>query len=512
MKIQQKLFTAFLCGSVVLVGAMYGLMQWSFDQGMIDYVNQRELNAQTDLAGSLAQQYQANGDWDFLRDNHRLWRQLLDGSRNSNAEERSPRDHRPPHERNSFDRHHRPPHHPPPHRSLRPDDRRSFGTREQTQRPPKPKDDRKGGKRPPPRTPVILLDQDKQAVFGRYDPDQKTPLMPIVVNQQTVGWLTVPSRNNMSEAFDVGFVKQQQTAFIVISVILLVLSACIAYPLAIALTKPIKKIAAGTHEITSGNFDVEINHNSNDELGQLTRDFNTLAKTLAANETARKRWIADISHELRTPLAISRGELEAMIDGVRPLSTDNIQSTHQEVLHLQRIVDDLYELANADIGALTYQKEELDFAELVEEQVEKQVEKAKLLGLAIESHIPDNELELWGDETRLSQLINNLITNSIKYTDSDGIIKVRLGVKKKVAQLIIEDSSPGVSPQEIEKLFDPLYRVENSRNRKTGGSGLGLAICKKIVEGHNGTIAAESSELGGLRMVITLPTLSQPLT
>lgn len=491
MKIQTKLFFAFLAGSLILVTSMYGLMQWSFDKGMLDYINERDLSAQGALADSLGKLYAREGSWDFIRRNHRLWRELLQ-SHESDGELEPDNGRRPPGQ-------HRPP--PRPSASTR---GQGSGTR-----PPRP--DAYGHLPPPDRRPapprprIILLDEGEQVLFGPPDYQQNTPRIEITANDQVVGWLTIPPRDNLSNAYDVGFVREQQTAFLLISGLLLLLSACIAYPLAIVLTRPIKQLAKGTSQLTSGNYDYEIHHHSRDELGQLTQDFNRLARTLAANENARKHWIADISHELRTPLTICRGELEAMLEGVRPATTDTISSTHQEILRLQRIVEDLYELANADIGALRYQFSDLDFTELVAHQVEKYQQQAGERQIQLQCQLPGRELWVNGDETRLSQLINNLLSNSLKYTDSGGSVLLSLQRKNHNALLTIEDSSPGVTAADLEKLFDPLFRVESSRNRKTGGSGLGLAICKKIVAGHNGKIQLSHAPAGGLKVIIELP-------
>ncbi|MCG8311889.1 MAG: ATP-binding protein [Pseudomonadales bacterium] len=470
MSIQQKLFLAFLMGSIALVTAMYGMMQWSFDQGMLDYVNQRELESQGVLAPMLAAQYQRHGSWQFLEGNHRLWRRLLARSQGiPDTAQPEPRD-RPP---------------PQHHRSQPPN-----------LMPPPPNQ---------PRPRIMLLNAQKQALFGNYNPDDELPLIPIEVDNQAVGYLTLAQRKHMSEAFELSFVKEQQTAFLMISAAVLIISICIAYPLAILFTRPIKQIATATHQLASGDYSLALAVSSDDELGKLIQDFNELASTLAANESARKRWIADISHELRTPLAICRGELEALIDAVRPLSKESIVSTHQEILRLQRLVEDLYELANADIGALSYNKESVDLARLLADQCDKLHHQAKLLDQTFVTDIPEDSVDIWGDPTRLSQLISNLLVNSIKYTDEKGTIQVSIRANTGAVNICIQDSPPQVNEQDLKKLFDPLFRVERSRTRETGGSGLGLAICKKIVEGHHGTIVAKPSSLGGLQIEITLP-------
>ena len=134
------------------------------------------------------------------------------------------------------------------------------------------------------------------------------------------------------------------------------LVALVTLPLARHLVEPLKLITQGMHKLTQGDYQQSINLKREDELGRLSRDYNELAHSLAESETTRKRWLANISHELRTPVAILRGELEAMLDEVRPLNKKNIASANDEVKHLQRLIDDLNLLTSADIGGMRYRK------------------------------------------------------------------------------------------------------------------------------------------------------------
>jgi two-component system sensor histidine kinase BaeS len=245
---------------------------------------------------------------------------------------------------------------------------------------------------------------------------------------------------------------------------------------------------------------------SDDELGRLARDFNTLALTLEKNEKARRQWVADISHELRTPLAVLRGEVEALQDGVRIPSPDTIRSLHGEVMRLNRLVDDLYQLSMTDLGALTYRKEDLNPAEPITDALAIYRAEFDRKGISIEEDIPRLEsATVFGDQERLCQLFKNILDNSLKYTDEGGMLAVRLDCRDGKAVVDIEDSAPGVSEKDFERLFERLYRVEASRNRAAGGAGLGLAICRNIVEAHSGTIDARPSKLGGVWIRVTLP-------
>jgi two-component system, OmpR family, sensor histidine kinase BaeS len=231
-----------------------------------------------------------------------------------------------------------------------------------------------------------------------------------------------------------------------------------------------------------------------------------MALTLEKNEKARRQWVADISHELRTPLAVLRGEIEALMEGVRTVSPEAIRSLHAEVLRLHRLVDDLHQLALSDLGALTYRKEELDLADALRESIETCRGAFISKGVDLISDISGTQgITIFADRERLLQLFSNLLDNSLKYTDSKGELKVRLSSDSDRVVVEFEDSAPGVPEDEVGKLFDRLYRVEGSRNRASGGAGLGLAICRNIVEAHAGTIAAYPSSLGGVlvRVILT---------
>ena len=242
-----------------------------------------------------------------------------------------------------------------------------------------------------------------------------------------------------------------------------------------------------------------------DELATLALNFNDLAATLEQNEASRKRWLADIAHELRTPLAIVKGELEAMEDGVRPINIRNIASISEEVNHLQSLINDLNELNQAEIGAMRYQKSALNISELLMLNAERHRALLKSHGLVLSLEIPENKISCWADAKRLNQLLDNLFTNSAKYTDAPGQVICRLVEKPDDVFIYLEDSQPGVSEADLEKLFEHLYRVDSSRNRKTGGSGIGLALCKNIVYAHQGKLSAHASALGGLMIKISLP-------
>lgn len=230
----------------------------------------------------------------------------------------------------------------------------------------------------------------------------------------------------------------------------------------------------------------------------------TLTRTLEAAEQSRRDWVADTSHELRTPLAVLQAEIEALQDGVHEVNEHTLGVLHSEVRHLSKLVSDLNELAQADAGGLSYRFTRVDAGAIVTSVADAFRERLSQIGLKLEIEIKGSCL-LEADADRLRQLWINLFENSLRYTNSGGLIRVRMKKGEDVLEATIEDSPPGVPAGMHEKLFERFFRADPSRTRGRGGSGIGLALVRSIVQTHGGTIKAGASELGGLELRLTFP-------
>ena len=258
----------------------------------------------------------------------------------------------------------------------------------------------------------------------------------------------------------VDFIEQQEHYLWLIALIAMILVALVTLPLARHLVEPIKLIAQGMHKLTQGNYKQIITLKRQDELGELSRDFNELALTLVENDSARKRWLANISHELRTPVSILRGELEAMLDNVRPLNKDNITSANEEVIHLQRLIDDLNLLTSTDIGGMRYRKKNQSLTSLLCEVVDKYSRYLKDANITLNLEIKNKEIVVFIDKTRVFQLFENIINNCIKYSSASRLnIKVSVKNLEGIASVIIkfEDNGVGVDDVHLPHLFEHLY-------------------------------------------------------
>jgi two-component system sensor histidine kinase BaeS len=460
--ITYRLFLSMLLAAVLSVVTTVAVLQWSVTQGFMRYVTAMEKVSVAQLQQTLEEQYARRGSWNHLAEDPERWRDLVRASLPGEPPEKEPQAALPPEPR-----------------PLPPHVKRRFAQR------------------------LFLLDTRRQLVAGRQD-DSAATLVPLMHGGALVGYLGYVPATGLGDDHQLRFLKEQRLAFVLAAAIVVLLAAGFSLLLARRLVRPLRGLANATHGLTAGDFSLRVPGAGSDELGQLARDFNTLALTLERNEQSRRQWVADISHELRTPLAVLRGEIEALQDGVRPLDQGAVQSLHGEVLRLGRLVDDLYQLALSDVGALVYRKEAVDLVPLLRGEVALYEQGFRDKGISVGTDLTGPAM-VFADAPRLQQLFGNLLDNALHYTDPGGEVVMRLSPGNGMVTVELEDSAPGVTDDDLEHVFERLYRLEASRSRAAGGAGLGLAICRNIIEAHGGTVNAHHSPLGGILIRVDLP-------
>jgi two-component system sensor histidine kinase BaeS len=480
-----------IVGIVILsVGTMAWMSSQNLKTGFIAYLNEQETDNLEELSKLLATEYKREGNLNRFQNNRRAMRELLEKIRPQQA----------PAEVKIPDRPNR---RPPPHMDGPPSRDSDVDVQ------PRRLEERPG---PPPGDPtgfaqrLSLIGQDGQALIGPQDaPGSK--IIPILVDNVTVGSLRLAPQRHINNPSGSGFVRSQIRQMIWLAIGLALFSILFSWWLARHLLRPVASLHSVTKRIAQGQFDARASVISGDELGELAVQVNAMAKSLQYSEVQRRKILANISHELRTPLTVIRGEIEAMLDGIRQINPAALKSLHEEVLRLNKLIDDIHQINLADSGDLSYQLSRIDLGEFIQETVDRfrpNIEKAKLR-LAFQA--PSSPLYINADTGRLGQVISNLLENCIRYTDAGGCIEcavVRIG---PVIELSIEDSAPGVPDGTHTRLFERLYRADHARSREHGGSGLGLSICKALIESHNGKIEAQPSALGGIKILIRLPAL-----
>ena len=240
------------------------------------------------------------------------------------------------------------------------------------------------------------------------------------------------------------------------------------------------------------------------EVGELGAAFNEMSEHLDRMERQRKAMVSDVSHELRTPLSNIRGWLEAAQDGVADLGPALTASLVEEATLLQHIVDDLQQLALADVGKLRLHPEPVDVADLVEQIATVYRAAAEAAELVLTAEVTGRP-HLDADPVRLRQAVGNLLANAVRYTPAGGRVGLSAHADGDDVLIEVADTGPGIAPEHLPHLFDRFWRAEKSRSRQTGGSGLGLAIVRQLAEAHGGSAAVRSEPGQGATFTLRLP-------
>ena len=508
MKLKYQLFLALLAGGGMLILLLAAYATWSFERGFLDYVNRIEHKRLEPLTMVLVEGYTKQGDWNWITaDNHKRWRSLLKENLRSDGRRQRPSnlarsliladaDKTILISRESL-----------PHSGESRDSDRRNDVRPKDDKPKDSilRDDKLEGDKPSGDKPQDNKARDNQRNDEiRTTEPQVIRWSPLMLNDQVIGYLGNLPLRRAPPGLDQLFAESQRRSLVYASLALLPLSALMAWVLTTRIVRPLNQLNSAVARIGDGEFSERLPATRRDELGDLSRQVNRLAGALESNLHARQRWLAEISHELRTPVAVLQAELEAMQDGVINVDDVALTSLHSETTRLSRLIDDLRDLTLADAGALDYQFKQLDFANLVADLLDHAHTRLASAELTLKL-VNNGPLMIDADEQRINQLINNLLQNSLRYTDAGGILDIVVNRLGDHVQMLWADSAPGVPESDLPQLFDPLYRADASRHRASGGSGLGLAIVEKIAKAHGGFVHAETSALGGLAIELRLP-------
>ncbi|MFN2134540.1 MAG: sensor histidine kinase [Candidatus Promineifilaceae bacterium] len=360
-----------------------------------------------------------------------------------------------------------------------------------------------------------LLDSDGQMVASRGGQsraaDEFDLQLPVTVSGQTAGTLLATPAGRGERAGE-QFLASVNQAILWSGLAAILVALFLALLLARRLTQPLSRLAAATRAVAAGDLSQQVPVSSDDELGQLASDFNRMAAALELSEKQRRQLLADTAHDLRTPISVIRSHLEAMLDGVFPLTEENLAVIHEETLHLGRLVEDVRVLSLAETGQLPLDKKALDLRALASQMVASFSPLAEADGVTLTAALKEVS-PVFGDEARLHQVLANLLANALRYApqgvESPPTVMVSLAQEGDKVQLAISDNGPGLTAEQRARVFDRFWRSDEARERQAGGSGLGLAISQSIVAAHQGSITVQSLPGEGTTFTITLPALPQ---
>lgn len=284
-------------------------------------------------------------------------------------------------------------------------------------------------------------------------------------------------------------------------------AAVLSLLLASRITGPLREVAAAAARLARGDFGQRVPVRTRDELGELAAAFNAMAEALGRQEALRRHMAADIAHELRTPLAVLQANLEAMLDGVRPVTVEAVAELHHETELLARLVADLRDLSLAEAGQLPLRRQPTDLAGLARTTVGQFVARAESKDVRLAVVAADDLPPADVDPDRVAQVLSNLLDNALRHTPAGGAVEVRVepGTRPDNVHVAVRDSGPGIPAEHLPHVFERFYRVDPARARAEGGSGIGLAVVKQLVEAHGGTVTAESRPGQGTTFRLTLP-------
>ncbi|MDQ0568561.1 two-component system sensor histidine kinase BaeS [Variovorax paradoxus] len=513
LTLSRKIFLALAALLIVLLLSFAGLSIVALQRGLGSYVAEIEIRRMDWLAQLLLKHYAANGDWKKLRDNDDAWHRLqmgrlaavLDGANNAEERKLPPwYENREPGGNGPENGSRPPPSLPSAQLDLLP---RRFGP------PPPPwffPDSREAADSIYQRLGVI--DAQGAHVVGAQVDDEDAARLPLRHGRSVVGYLVLAPVQGLESEADRAFLARQSGVIALTGLCGLVFALLLSWLLARRWFRPIDELTQAAEDVARGRLSTRVAVQGSDELALLGKTFNDMAQRLDTVEASRRAWLADAAHELRTPLAAMRAEIEALQDGVRTFDERTALRLHRQVIRLGQLVDDLRssmrepqsDLLSTTLFPLSLLKEALDHTR----------DRFATRGITVDRSAIDlvsagAQPMIDGDAHRLHQVFMNLLENTLAYTDPGG--QLRIGViidgawSGNSLTLHFDDSAPGVPETEMPRLFDRLFRGESSRSRELGGSGLGLSICRATIEAHGGSIDAEASELGGLRLTIKLP-------
>ncbi len=474
--IKLKLWLTLFIALVVSLGALLTLSYLSVKQRFLEYATDQILERLEPLEQALIEVYSDAGSLAPFVKNPNRWSQLRDTTYRQYLKDQSRRNFAPttPKEQDWSERE-------AVERKLQPNQRAFFQH-------------------------LILLDDRQRLVAGRPKEEANYVMRELAHGERTIAHIGYIKPKAFLRSVDKLFVDQQIKSLGILSVFMVFAALLVTVFVSRWLVTPLSTLAQSAKRVAAGDFSVRVDLQADDELGKLCQNFDDMTQSLEKNATMRKQWVADISHEMRTPLSVLKAQLEAMEDGIRPPTSENLELLRRNVDSLSGVVDDLYELSLADLGELRLHKSRVSMPQLLLSVLSEFEEKFRQRELSV-SHEFDASADrmIAVDAKRIKQLFRNLLENCYRYTDIGGKIHIYMERVDGVLKTQVEDSAPSVSAAALSHIFDRLYRVEASRNRETGGAGLGLSICRSIAQTHGGRIYAGKSALGGLRQTLELP-------
>lgn len=354
---------------------------------------------------------------------------------------------------------------------------------------------------------TVVVSPDDAEIGTQISDIALSQALPLEVNGEVVGYL-VPEGGivELPDDFDEILIERVNRASLYAALISGGIAILLALILASLILRPVRSLTRAVNQMAGGDLSQRVTVHGSGELASLGQTFNQMATSLQEADERRQSMTADIAHELRNPLAIQRAHLEALQDGVYPLTQENLAMIEEQNRQLTRLVDDLRTLALVDAGELSLNMRSVDLTELCKDLAARFQPQADAKSVRITSNCGAVRLTSQADKERLQQILDNLLHNALRYTPENGLIAISLQRQGNSAIFSIHNNGPYIPPEVLEHLFERFYRGDKARDRASGGTGLGLAIARKLAEAHGGTLIGENHPSGGVVFKLVLPT------
>jgi signal transduction histidine kinase len=363
---------------------------------------------------------------------------------------------------------------------------------------------------------LTLLNADKKEIWA-MNPDEiadmssenagsdyQTTTFRITNNGKTVGYVMIGQYTPLllSEQ-DINFIKSINWNIAISVIITIILSALISMYFTRQFSNPIKEVSETSVELSEGKYKAKAKAKSSVlEISNLIKSINILGDRLKSQDDLRKRLVSDISHEIRTPLNIFQNNLEAMIDGVFPATTERLIYLNDEVIRFGKLLNNLDILKEFEEEKVNLHFEKFNLDELIINVVDSYSihlnSNHKQLLLNIQSN---GKYLTYGDKDKIRQVFINVLSNAVKFTDNNGRITIKIYNEKDNIVVIIQDNGIGIKKSDLPYIFERLYRGDKSRH-EIEGSGIGLTITRQIMSLHSGTVDVDSEENVGTTVTL----------
>jgi len=351
----------------------------------------------------------------------------------------------------------------------------------------------------------------------------------IVVAGQTIGRLAVQSRGLTAAAVrtaSVAFRRAIDQTLLIAGLVAVLFSVAVALFMGLRLTRPLSTMAAGAHRLGSGDLSTRVPVPTDREGHELAVAFNSMAESLQRSEQLRRQAASDLAHEIATPVTVLTTQLDALADGVVPVTPEQLAATRETAGEVSRLVGDLHDLAAAEGAALLRAPERVDLVALAADAAAAVLTLYGQEGVALvrPEAAPGPEtpagqaataprpttspVTAFVDPRQVGRALQNLLTNAAVYTPAGG--SVRLGVAREggVARIRVADTGPGIPPEHQARVFERFYRADPARARRSGqpaGTGIGLTVARELARANGGDVRIESSSPAGTTFVLELP-------